>query len=398
MAIGMLLGSATAWADGPTERMSVGPGGVQADAQSHFPALSRDGRFVVFQSDATNLASHADNRVTDVFVRDRQTNVTTLLSIGQNGGDANGASTNPVISGGGRFVAFVSAARNLVARDRDGVPDVFVFDWQVHKAELISVTPAGIAGGGGYPSISADGRFVAFTGFDNLVSGDTNRTEDVLVRDRKTGVTKRVSVSSSGGQGNGFSNEPAISGNGRFVAFQSAATNLVPGDTTGGEDVDVFVHDRQTGATARVSVGFGGAEAHGDSTTPAISGSGRFVAFASNATNLVAGGSAAGVFVFDRQTNVMEPVGTGETPDISADGRYVTYRVQNPPSGSEIFVHDRQTHTDRLVSVGKMVARVAALPPRLLFQRTGMPSLSPRPATIWWRAIPTSRPMYFSGH
>ena len=128
------------------------------------------------------------------------------------------------------------------------------------------------------PAISADGRFVAFSSdATNLVPGDTNGTADVFVRDRQTGTTRRVSVGSGGAQGNGLSVDPAISADGRFVAFASDATNLVPGDTNGADDV--FVRDRQTGTTRRVSVGSGGAQGDRVSFDPAISADGRFVAF-----------------------------------------------------------------------------------------------------------------------
>lgn len=186
--MGIMLGTgAPAWADGPTERVSIGPDGVEANYASGFPALSRDGRFVVFHSGATNLAPRANNGVDDVFVRDRKTGVTTLLSVGLGGIEADEQSQLPVISGGGRFVAFQSDATNLVAGDNDFLLDVFVHDRQTHTIELVSVDPTGASGGGGQPSISADGRFVAFTSGRPLVAGDSNLDLDVYVRDRKLG-------------------------------------------------------------------------------------------------------------------------------------------------------------------------------------------------------------------
>ena len=149
------------------------------------------------------------------------------------------------------------------------------------------------------PAISADGRFVAFVSFaTNLVPGDTNDATDVFVRDRQTGTTRRVSLGPGGVQGNGGSAGPAISANGRFVAFFSAATNLVPGDTNG--TADVFVRDRQTGTTRRVSLGPGGVQGDGDSVGAAISADGRFVAFESDATNLVPGDTNGAPDVFVR--------------------------------------------------------------------------------------------------
>ena len=167
----------------------------------------------------------------------------------------------------------------------------------------VSVDSAGVEGNNGswVPSISGDGRFVAFESYaSNLVPGDTNLTVDVFVHDRQTGQTTRVSVDSAGVEGNGWSWPSSISGDGRFVAFESGASNLVPGDTnlTG----DVFVHDRQTGQTTRVSVDSAGVEGNSVSQTHSISGDGRFVAFESAAYNLVPGDTNGryDVFVHDR--------------------------------------------------------------------------------------------------
>jgi Tol biopolymer transport system component len=155
------------------------------------------------------------------------------------------------------------------------------------------------------PAISADGRFVAFwSNADNLVVGDTNGASDVFVHDRETGVTERISVDSAGNQGNNDSLEPAISADGRFVAFLSGADNLVSGDTNG--NLDIFVHDRETDVTERVSVDSVGNQGNNHSLEPAISADGRFVAFRSYANNLVPGdtNSTADVFVHDRKTRV----------------------------------------------------------------------------------------------
>src|SRR3989441_6808558 len=158
------------------------------------------------------------------------------------------------------------------------------------------------------PALSADGRFIAFVSLaTSLVAGDTNGATDVFVRDRQTGTTERVSVASGGTQSNAASLGSALSADGRLVAFQSDATNLAPGDTNGA--TDVFVRDRQTGMTERVSVASDGTQANNISSYPALSADGRFVAFQSDATNLVAGDTngATDVFVHDRQTGTTEP-------------------------------------------------------------------------------------------
>jgi Tol biopolymer transport system component len=139
-------------------------------------------------------------------------------------------------------------------------------------------------------AISADGRYVAFRSLaNNLISGDTNGFPNVFVHDRQTGLTNRVSVASDGSQANGGSGPPSISANGRYVAFASWASNLVSGDTN--NFIDIFVHDRHTGQTSRVSVASDETQANADSYGPSISADGRYVAFHSHATNLVSGSS-----------------------------------------------------------------------------------------------------------
>ena len=171
--------------------------------------------------------------------------------------------------------------------------------------ERVSVSSAGAEGNAAsqWPALSADGRYVTFSSSAaNLVVGDTNAKADVFVHDRATGTTSRVSVASDGSEGNGSSQAPAISADGRYVAFQSLATNLIAGDTTG--TWDVFVHDRTTGTTSRISAASDGTEANNHATLPSISADGQHVAFESSASNLVAGDSngAWDVFVHDRIT------------------------------------------------------------------------------------------------
>src|SRR5437870_4266363 len=231
------------------------------------------------------------------------TATTERVSVASDGTQGNGASDGAAISGDGRFVAFRSSASNLVPGDTNGTFDVFVHDRQTGETVRASVASDGAQGNGASntPAISADGRFVAFTSSaSNLVPGDTNSTDDVFVRDRQTRQTTRVSVASDGTQSNGLSLYQSISADGRFVAFPSAATNLVPGDTNA--KADTFVHDRMTGATERVSVASDGTQGNGDSGVPAISADGRFVAFESDATNLVPVDTNSSRDVFVRAT------------------------------------------------------------------------------------------------
>src|SRR6185436_2049194 len=194
----------------------------------------------------------------------------------------------------GRYVAFDSLAGNLVPGDTNGKRDVFVRDRQAGTTTLVSISSTGTQGGAdsGGPVLSGDGRYVAFwSRAAVLVPDDTNVAPDVFVHDRQTGTTIRVSVDSAGVQGNDDSYPTSISRDGRYVAFTSLATNLVPGDTTGAQDA--FVHDLVTGSTIRVSVDSNGAGGqggpHGSSFLPKLSGDGRYVVFQSEATNLVPG-------------------------------------------------------------------------------------------------------------
>jgi Tol biopolymer transport system component len=272
-----------------TERVSVSETGAQANLGSQqsgdHPAINADGNVVAFDSVATNLVTNDTNGVADVFVRLRAEGRTERASVSTAGLQGNGPSTSPALDASGRFVAFQSSATNLVPDDTNNVADIFVRDRELGTTER----PCGAVqpnGPSSQPAISADGRFVAFvSAATNLVPNDTNGALDVFVCDRATGRLELVSRSSSGEIGNADSILPAISADGRIVAFKSLASNLVPDDRNG--LVDVFVHDRATGQTQRASVSFLGRDSNGVSYAPALDCSGRFVAFGSEATNLV---------------------------------------------------------------------------------------------------------------
>ena len=284
-----------------TYLVSVDSAGVQGNIGSFDPSISADGRYVAFQSSASNLVAGDSNGVEDVFVRDRKLHRTSLVSVDSAGVQGNGDSFEPSISPDGRYVAFISAASNLVASDTNGYIDVFVRDRMLHRTYLVSVDSAGVQGNNGSfePSISADGRYVAFDSVaSNLVASDTNSYEDVFVRDRKLHRTYLVSVDSAGVQGNNESYDPAISADGRYVAFTSYASTLVSGNTNG--YVDVFVRDRKLHRTHLVSVDSAGVQGNNESFDPAISADGRYVAFGSFASDLVAGDSNAAEDVFVR--------------------------------------------------------------------------------------------------
>jgi len=296
---------------GQTTRVSVASGGAQANGPSFDPSISADGRYVAFASNASNLVSGDTNNTGDIFVHDRQTGATTRVSIGPGGTQANRGSLAPSISADGRYVAFHSDATNLVSGVTNGTTHIFVHDRQTGATTRVSVASDGTEGNSGSikPSISADGRYVAFQSIaTNLVSGCTNGTQHIFVHDRQTGQTTCVSVASDGTEGNSGSNNPSISANGRYVAFQSQANNLVSGDT--GFITDIFIHDRQTGVTTRVSIAFDGTEANNVSSAPSISADGRYIAFESNASNLVNGDTNGNqdIFVHDREDNTAPTV------------------------------------------------------------------------------------------
>jgi len=270
---------------------------------------------------------------------------TELVSQSSSGVQGDQDSELPAISADGRYVAFVSFAENLVPGDTNQSADVFVRDRVLGTTERVSVSSSGREADGnngllnlmGGPSISADGRFVAFSSeATNLVSGDRNKNPDVFVRDRQTGTTTRVSVATGGAEANAGGTAPAISRDGRFVAFESSSDNLAPDTNFTG---DIYLHDRQTGTTELISKAFDGGNANSSSFSPTLNGDGRFVYYTSFASNLVAGDNDDGsvdAYLFDRQTGTAEAItqtasgfAHSSAGGISADGRFVTFTTQD---------------------------------------------------------------------
>lgn len=297
-----------------TIRVSTGSPGNEGNDNCGHSAISSDGRYVAFSSWASNLVTGDTNGATDVFLKDTQTGATTRVSTDSGGGEGNGISEGPSISANGRYVTFHSHASNLVSGDTNGQIDCFVKDALAGTMTIVSTDSSGGGGNNGSfkPSISPDGRFVAFQSMaDNLVLGDNNRSYDVFVKDTQTGTTERVSTDSSGGEGNGRSWNASISNNGNHIAFESLASNLVSGDTN--EIYDVFVKDTSTGSTTRVSTDSSGGEGDNMSSNPSISASGRYAGFDSKATNLVSEDTNGKIDVFIKDTL------TDETLRLSTD-------------------------------------------------------------------------------
>ena len=345
-----------------TDRASVDSSELEGVAASKAPDLSDDGRYVAFESLSDNLIgiNQDNNGVYDVFVRDRTNGTTERVSVSTAGVESNGASRGASISADGRYVAYYSLASNLIASDTNGNYDVFVRDRQTSTTTRVSVSNAGAEGllGSDLPSISDTGRYVAFGSFsNNLVTGDGNGFyRDIFVRDTTGSTTIRASVSTAGVQENDESTHASISGDGRYVAFQSLATTLVLGDTntcgsftTPGSCPDVFVRDTTSNTTVRASVSSAGVQGDGQSTAPRISGNGRYVAYESEATNLVSGdtntcgsfttaGTCPDVFVRDTVNNK-----TGRVSLDSADAQANNLSLAAAMAGSgrlTIFASD----------------------------------------------------------
>ena len=336
--ISMSIGFSGASLAETTTRASVSTDGAQADGYNSSAIISGNGSAVVFVSNATTLVADDTNNATDIFVRDMRQNITTRVSVNSAGEQANGLSLNPAISHDGRYVVFESNASNLVADDTNNTTDVFLHDRVTGTTERISYTSE--FGQTNYdshsPAISADGRYIAYFSYaNNLVAADTNNSDDIFVYDRRQGTTERISVNDSGVQANSSSYFPQLSADGRYVSFYSIADNLVPDDTNG--MFDVFLYDRVNQTMERVSVGSGGEQADNHSFSSSISADGRYVAFESSAGNLVTGDTnrRTDIFLRDRVTQTTsrisllsdgsQPMGASRSPKISTDGSYVVF-------------------------------------------------------------------------
>lgn len=278
---------------GATTRISVASDGTQANSSAEFydVSISGDGRYVAYSSEASNLVTGDTNNWNDVFVRDRVAGTTARVSVASDGTEANHRSFGPAISGDGRYITYYSEASNLVSGDTNGRPDVFIYDQAAGTTDRLSVASDGTQGDGLSinAEISADGRYVVYASkASNLVPGDTNNWNDVFVRDRSSNTTTRVSVSSDGIQSDKDDYyQPSISSDGRYITYESEASNLVPGDTNNWSDV--FLYDRTVGTTTRISTGIHGAQPNEKSSSPVINGDGRYIAYDSYASNLVPG-------------------------------------------------------------------------------------------------------------
>ncbi len=287
-----------------TTRISVDNSGAPGNADSTQPVISASGRFIAFSSKATNFVAGEANTVADIFIYDTQTKQVR----GINPLDSNGDSVNPSISADGRWIVFESLASNLVAGDTNNASDIFAFDSQSNQLTRISVNDAGVEGDGHsfHPMIAANGHAVVFESeASNLIAGDTNVTSDIFLHDLTTHTTQRVSQSTL--QTDRGSYHPSIDAEGKLVVFESDATTLVENDSNAVSDI--FIKDMTTGQVQRITSATG-EQANSAAYYPTISATGRYVALTTAATNLVSGNANAlfDVLRYDRQTQQLERV------------------------------------------------------------------------------------------
>ena len=371
------------------ERLTILSDGTEPNGSSFRPKISGDGRYVAFESNASNLVPGDTNGMSDIFLKDTVLNTITRVSVDSSGAQAEQSSLSADISENGQFILFSSQAKNLDTSVLNFWPDIYVHDRISGSTENISVSSDGAPSWGVSENgarISASGRYVSFSSRGRLlVEGDTNEQSDIFIRDRLLKTTKRVSVSSMGAQSNKASYYSVISGNGRFVVFSSNANNLDTLDTDSGGTTDVFLHDTLYGTTRLISKNNQGikGEENRSSHVEDVSDDGRYITYTSYASNLAPGDTngASDIFVYDKELEMVTRVsldsGGNEaqansniggshahnssfSSTISSNGRYVVFTsfAENLVAGdnnkvSDLFVKDRVTGETRRLSVNK---------------------------------------------
>ena len=355
------------------ERVSVNDSGVEGNDSAHNIRyfISADGRYVVFESPSDNLIPTDTNASLDVFVYDRWNRTIETVSVNDSGIQGNDHSREPSISADGRYVSFTSWADNLVAGDTNNYQDVFVYDRQTKTIERVSVDSSENEAnyGSADSTLSPDGRYITFlSGADNLVAGDVNGRSDIFVRDRQLGTTECITFG-----GNNHCSTPRISSSGRYVTFSSRATNLVAGSDINAHE-DVFLYDRQTSTMITVSEYSDGTDGNGLSAVSSFSFDERYIVFQSFASNLVDNdmNGAADVFRYDIQTDALDVVSVCEDGSptngghsgpscISENGRYVVFASEatnlvddglNSNSFRDLFIRDYQENSLQRITIG----------------------------------------------
>ena len=333
------------WRDrnkGITKLISISPNGEEGNGESYYPAISGDGKSVAFESYSSNLVTDDKNGARDIYVWHSATNKIERVSVGDDGKDANAESYEASVSGDGNFIAFTSMASNISATEKGtSNNNVFLRDMKLGSTIMISIDPIAKKGGGGSkPSISYDGTRIAFYSHTaTLVADDNNGLWDIFLWEKNISTLKRISLTTDGkerNQGNESANRiiaPAISGDGRYIAFTTTATNMVPGDINNFQDV--FVYDINKNSTIIASNGSDGKPGNADSPIEqgekiAISFDGKWLAFSTKASNL--GVPASNIVLHNMSTGENRAVSniTGSTvgrPTITATGGYVVFGI-----------------------------------------------------------------------
>ena len=345
---------------GTVIRANTNSAGIQANNSAFYPGITTDGRYVVFQSNATNLVESDTNNASDIFLKDLQTGIIARVSTDSSGTQSNKNSATPQITPDGRYLIFSSYATNLVTDDTNGLSDIYLKDLKSGIVTRVNTTSTGnqVTGGDSLsPQITSDGRYAVFrSDATNLVPADTNKTYDIYIKDIQTGTISRVSTDSSNLQANGESSSPQITPDGRYVIFESAASNLVNADNN--KKNDIFVKDLQTSSITRVSTNSGNAEANDSSFSPQISSDGQQIVFESIASNLVSGDTNkdSDIFLKDLRTNTVTRINLDSAnnqadnnsyfPNITADGSVIIFQS----SASNLVQDDTNKVTDIFIS------------------------------------------------
>lgn len=379
LVFGFATHSASASVPGLNEGVDVSTTGGSPNGSSGLPTMSEDGRYIAFESSATDLVSSPTvNGNAQVYVRDRLNNTTQLVSVSSSGSADNGYAQNPQISANGRYVVFNSNATNLVSGVTDGVLHVYIHDMNTGTTSIVDTSASGSAANNAsqLPSVSADGQFVVFNSYaNNLVSSPTlsggGGTQYIYLKNMSTGTVQLVSMGLSSTAPNGASQAgggdgSSISCEGRYVVFYSSATNLTSDEPSTVSD-DVFVADMLSGTTTDITL-----NENGESGTPSISCDGSYVAFGSTSTNLVSGLTVSNgygnAYVYDmingttdlvsQATDGTQGNATSWSPTVSDDGRYVAFNsyATNLTSGvtgsnNHVYLRDRQSGTTELLDV-----------------------------------------------
>ena len=351
------------------KRISIANDGAQANGRSGSISLSDDGRLIPFESSADNLIANDLNNADDIFVYNRLNETVELVSVAIDDTAADANSSSAVISGDGKYVSFTSSASNLVANDSNNFQDIFIRDLDNQTMEVVSVSSNGTLANGIslFSTISGNGNYVAFDSLaSNLVPNDINESGDIFLRDRSNQTTNLVTLSTDSNGANGSSTLGSISDDGQYISFESTASNLVTGDTN---DVsDVFLYNRLNQTNKLISFGLEGAATNSNSTGGLVSGNGGYVVYQSDASNLVANdiNEASDIFIYNLQNGTTELVslglngaaanGSSRNASISDDGRYVAFLsdadnlvADDTNSRADIFVRDLETQTTQII-------------------------------------------------